>query len=162
VALAAVFVVVAAGLGSWVLLGGGSDETPIASGIEGATFEVLFDGTTCTLAGPEVVPVGEYSFVMTDTADRAADGFEVRRFTEGHSYQDAAGLLAEDPYGSSPEWDLAVPFALDPRLELAENQQLLSFRLGEPGPHGVILRQGKGVEPFYVWACGGFEVSQWW
>lgn len=35
---------------------------------DSVVFEISFDGTTCAGAGPELVPAGDYAFILTDAS----------------------------------------------------------------------------------------------
>ena len=135
----------------------GSDE---AATNEGADFEVQFDGEVCTVTGPDSVPVGRYTFVLTDTSDLGVDLY-VDAYADGYTYAEHEEFI-EDAGGDGargldrPDW---APEALRiygaPTLELEENQTRKDYRL-ESGPHGAVMNISGGGG---VWGCGGFDVT---
>ena len=136
----------------------GSDE---AATNEGADFEVMFDGEVCTVTGPDSVPAGSYTFVLTDTSELEGPDLYVDAYADGYTYADHAEFI-EDAGGDGttgldrPDW---APQALRifgaPTLELEENQTQKDYRL-EAGPHGAVIKISGGGG---IWGCAGFDVT---
>ncbi len=165
--MAAVVVVV----GFLVVAGCGDDDddaatptTAAAGSDEGATpagadFDVLFDGEECTVTGPDSVPSGSVTVVLTDTTEEGVD-VDVSAYDDGYTYADLEDFVEEEVGGFGervqfviPDW---APLALRdfeaPGLGLAENQTQDDYSL-EAGSHGIVVwRNGS-------WGCGGFEVT---
>jgi hypothetical protein len=162
--MAAVVVVV----GFLVLAGCGDDDddaatttTAAAGSDEGATpagadFDVLFDGEECTVTGPESVPSGSVTVLLTDTTGEGFD-VDVAAYDDGHNFADVEEYIAETGGDgvrrTPPEW---APSAMRdfeaPALDLAENQKQFDYSL-EAGSHGIVVFRNGG------WGCGGFEVT---
>ena len=133
----------------------GSDEVATTAS---ADFEVAFDGEACTLTGPESVPAGEDTFVLTDTSEFDAALF-VDVYADGYTWTDHDNYIEEaggdgDPV-DRPDWvsQAVLSFGV-PDLELEENQAQSDYSL-EAGSHGIV------VVPFGVgvWRCAGLEVT---
>ena len=135
----------------------GSDE---GAATEGADFEVVFDGEECTVTGPESVPAGPVTVVLTDTSGQDVDDVDVQAYDDGYTYADLEDYVEEEVGGFGegvefviPDWaPLAMRDFEAPGLDLAENQTQDDYSL-EAGSHGIVVwRNGS-------WGCGGFEVT---
>lgn len=131
----------------------GSDE---AATTAGADFDVRFDGEECTVTGPESVPAGEYTVVLTDTSGLDVD-VDVAGYDDGHTFADIEEYIEETggdgDRRNSPGWAPSVMRDFEaPLLDLADNQSQYDYLL-EAGSHGVVVFRAGG------WGCAGFEVT---
>jgi hypothetical protein len=137
----------------------GSDE---AATTASADFDVVFDGEECTVTGPESVPAGEYTFVLTDTSGLSPVELYVRRYVDGHTHQELIDQQNEagGPGVLIPKPDWVWPVVVDidtSELDLAENQFQLDH-VAEPGPHGMNVWSPE--RPDEQWFCTPpFEVT---
>ena len=138
-----------------------ADDSDEAATTAIADFEVVFDGEVCTITGPESVPAGEYTFVLTDTSGLEGPDLYVDAYADGYTYTDHAEFI-EDAGGDGttgvdrPDWaPEAVRIFGAPTLELEENQTQKDYRL-EAGPHGAVTKISGGGG---IWGCGGFDVT---
>ena len=105
--------------------------------------DVTYDGQGCTVSAPEL-PIGDYSFVLTNESQRESTPLYVVQLVDGHTYQELVDMQAAiggpPTFMPMPEWAV---FALRsfgaPALDLADNQELYAFSLDE-GEHAVYVR----------------------
>jgi hypothetical protein len=124
--------------------------------LEGPVFDIAFDGTTCTVAGPTRVPPGTYSFFLTDTSSFGVLPPGATKAGDGHSYEDLVALQsAPGETFSFPEWaSLAMTSFAPMSRDLADNEVRLVL---EPGEYGIALVKDK---PQAKWFCSGISVTE--
>ena len=133
----------------------GSDEVATATS---ADFDVVFDGEECSVTGPESVPAGAYTVVLTDTSELDVD-VDVSAYDDGYTYADLEAYIEENGGEGDqlrvgfPDWAPSVMRDFEaPALDLAENQTQYDFVV-EAGSHGIVVQRAGG------WGCAGFEVT---
>ena len=146
---------------------GDDDDDAATATTTDADFDVVFDGEECTVTGPDSVPAGEYTFVLTDDSGLATDSAPVdlwvRQYLDGHTNQELIDLQ-EDEYGGPggaveirPPWVVNTRVTYDaPELDLEENQKQSAYIL-ESGAHGMNISVSA---PERQWICiPAFEVT---
>lgn len=139
-----------------VASGCGDDDDDAAT--RGADFDVVFDGQVCTVSGPESLPAGDYTFVLTDTSEVGMD-LLVSTYSEGRTYDDARDYLeaagGDGTRVDRPAWASPALRSFDrPALDLAEHQTQFGYFL-EAGSYGISVETNRAG----VWGCGGFDVT---
>jgi hypothetical protein len=121
-----------------------------------ADVDVMFDGEECTVTGPESVPAGSVTVVLTDTSEMDVD-VDVAGYDDGYTYADLEEYIEENGGEgvriSPPDWSSSVMRDFEASaLDLAENQTQYAFVL-EAGSHGIVVHRDGD------WGCAGFEVT---
>ena len=120
-------------------------------------FQIMFDGASCVVDGPDRVAAGSYDFVLTD--DSGMEGADVRtmHLADGHTYADLEALQTQPgDYIKKPEWtewSLNAFGQVDAVLADTEFGKVIVL---DPGTHAIVVGTGR---PSGTWLCAPVEVT---
>jgi hypothetical protein len=113
--------------------------------------EVTFYGESCDVSAPEVLPVGEYSFVLKDLDGKTSAELYVARLTDGHTYQDL--LEPQDSPGDyypKPNW---LIYATNIRTVNASTGERSYEVTLESGEHAIYIGNRLPTNKWGLWFC---------
>lgn len=119
---------------------------------------VTFDGSKCTVSGPDEVPTGKYNFVLNDLTGEKRARIMVARLEEGKTFQDLANVFqdlaniqGEPGMQISPITWISIPF------NFTVDRIVYTFYLDTPGEHAIEV--GSYV-PHNLWLCAPLQVVE--
>ncbi len=119
--------------------------------------EVTFYGDSCDVSAPEILPVGEYSFILKNLGKTSATLY-VSRITEGHTYQDLLDPQ-ESPgdYYPKPDW---VIYAR--KIGHGENSvgEIIYDVTLEAGLHAIYVSNRLPTSEWGLWFCVPLMVEE--
>ena len=123
-----------------------------------ATFEITFDGTSCTIEGPGEITPGEHLLVLRDLSDMSAYHVVQRMFSD-HSFEKEKEWVEENcgPPGTHCAKDsgmiAGIPAKKQVYAEDGSLYKLIDFTFEVE--HGVWVGNPK----MEWWPCGSFQVA---
>jgi hypothetical protein len=131
------------------------DSESLCDAEEGPCIGVRFDGENCTVEGPTVLALGEYTVVFAnDSEDPGPARVEILRLNSGWTLEDLVEDTADRPTGGAPSW--VQPMLLWSTIVAAGETHNYQPVLGELGDYGVLCFQ----VPQYAIYGDGFTLDE--
>jgi hypothetical protein len=113
--------------------------------------EVTFDGSECTVEGPDEVPRGVYYFILNDESDKKLQLW-VNQILEGKTFEDLLGWQDEPGvYRPPPAW------IEHPRSTYSFDAETTVHYLDQVGSYATLV---GGYNPSSLWFCEPFRVVE--
>ncbi len=122
-----------------------------------ATYEISFDGTTCTISGPEEITAGEHLLVLRNVTDQSAYHVVQRMFSD-HSFEKEKEWVEENcgAAGSYCPKDSGKVAGIQEKKQVSAGDGSLYkvYDLTFEAEHAVWVGNPK----LEWWPCGSFQV----